>query len=168
MSTSLLVAKERQPGSSFGLGQKQAKNLWRKRATFAPYFEKIRRKCATVARYSMLYRVLCNALQRASQKSKKIRRKCATVARYSIFYRFLCNALQRARQKQKNTVQMRHSCTLFDAVSIFVQCSATRRRSTRSRPGFRALLLCAVPQQQLVRPPFITLRLLRYLERRLP
>ncbi len=50
MSTSLLVAKERQPGSSFGLGQKQAKNLWRKRAT--------------VARYSMLYRVLCNALQR--------------------------------------------------------------------------------------------------------
>ena len=52
MSTSLLVAKERQPGSSFGLGQKQAKN------------KKIRCKCATVARYSMLYRVLCNALQR--------------------------------------------------------------------------------------------------------
>src|SRR5260370_29514638 len=40
MSTSLLVAKERQPGSPFGLGQKQAKNLWRKRATVAPYFEK--------------------------------------------------------------------------------------------------------------------------------
>ncbi len=71
MSTSLLVAKERQPGSPFGLGHKQAKNLWRKRATVAPYFEKIRCKCATVARYSMLYRVLCNALQRASQKTKK-------------------------------------------------------------------------------------------------
>src|SRR5260221_12229323 len=64
MSTSLLVAKERQPGSPFGLGQKQAKNLWRKRATVAPYFEKIRCKCATVARYSMFYRFLCNALQR--------------------------------------------------------------------------------------------------------
>jgi len=64
MSTSVLVAKERQPGSSFGLGQKQAKNLWRRRATVAPYFEKIRCKCATVARYSMLYRFLWNALQR--------------------------------------------------------------------------------------------------------
>jgi hypothetical protein len=52
MSTSVLVVKERQPGSPFGLGQKQAKK------------QKIRRKCATVARYSMLYRFLCNALQR--------------------------------------------------------------------------------------------------------
>ncbi len=52
MSASLLVAKERQPGSLFGLGQKQAK------------IKKIRRKCATVARYSMLYRLLCNAMQR--------------------------------------------------------------------------------------------------------
>ena len=72
MSTSLLVAKERQPGSPSGLGQKQAKN-------------------------------------------------------------------------KKNTAQTRHSCTLFDVLSIFVQCSATRQRSTRSRLGFRALLLCAVP-----------------------
>jgi len=71
MSTSLLVAKERQPGPPFGLGQKQAKNLWRKRATVAPYFEKIRSKRATVAPYSMLYRFLCNALQRARQKTKK-------------------------------------------------------------------------------------------------
>ena len=55
MSTSVLVAKERQPGSPFGLGQKQAKK---------PKSQKIRRKCATVARYSMLYRVLCNAMQR--------------------------------------------------------------------------------------------------------
>ncbi len=54
MSTSLLVAKERQPGSLFGLGQKQAKK---------PKSKKIRRKCATVARYSMLSRFLCNALQ---------------------------------------------------------------------------------------------------------
>ena len=54
MSTSLLVAKERQPSFPFGLGQKQAKK---------PKSQKIRCKCATVARYSMLYRVLCNALQ---------------------------------------------------------------------------------------------------------
>jgi hypothetical protein len=33
--------------------------------------QKIRRKRATVAPYSMLYRFLCNALQRASQKAKK-------------------------------------------------------------------------------------------------
>jgi hypothetical protein len=52
MSTSLLVATERQLSSPFGLGQKQAKK------------QKIRRKRATVARYSMLYRLLCNALQR--------------------------------------------------------------------------------------------------------
>ncbi len=54
MSTSLLVAKERQPSFPFGLGQKQAKKQKSK---------KIRRKCATVARYSMFYRFLCNALQ---------------------------------------------------------------------------------------------------------
>jgi len=68
MSTSVLVAKERQPGSPFGLGQKQAKKqkIGCKCATVAPYFEKIRRKRATVARYSMLNRFLCNALQRDS------------------------------------------------------------------------------------------------------
>src|SRR5216684_1853375 len=33
--------------------------------------KKIWRKRATVARYSMFYRFLCNALQRASQKAKK-------------------------------------------------------------------------------------------------
>src|SRR5216683_4181875 len=33
--------------------------------------KKIRRKRAIVAPYSMLYRFLCNALQRASQKAKK-------------------------------------------------------------------------------------------------
>jgi hypothetical protein len=33
--------------------------------------QKIRRKRATVARYSMLYRFLCNAMQRARGKSKK-------------------------------------------------------------------------------------------------
>ncbi len=54
MSTSLLVAKERQPGSLFGLGQKQAKKQKSK---------KIRRKRATVAPYSMFYRFLCNVMQ---------------------------------------------------------------------------------------------------------
>ncbi len=56
MSTSLLVAKERQPGFSFGLGISK------------PKIKKIRRKRATVAPYSMFYRFLCNALQRARQK----------------------------------------------------------------------------------------------------
>ncbi len=77
MSTSLLVAKERQLSFPFGFGHKQA-------------------------------------------KKQKIRRKCATVARYSMLYRFLCNAMQRASQKAKNTAQMRHSCALFDALSIFM------------------------------------------------
>jgi hypothetical protein len=54
MSTSLLVAKERQPSFPFGFGQKQAKK---------PKSQKIRCKCATVARYSMLYRFLCNAME---------------------------------------------------------------------------------------------------------
>jgi hypothetical protein len=45
--------------------------IWRKCTLSAPYFEKIRRKCATVALYLMLYRFLCNAMQRASQKAKK-------------------------------------------------------------------------------------------------
>jgi len=44
--------------------------------------KKIRRKRSTVARYSMLYRFLCNAMQRARGKSKKIRRKRSTVAPY--------------------------------------------------------------------------------------
>ena len=54
MSTSLLVAKERQPSFPFGLSRSKPKT------------QKIRRKCATVARYSMFYRVLCNAVQRDS------------------------------------------------------------------------------------------------------
>ena len=65
---------------------------------------------------------------------KKLGSKCATVARYSMLYRFLWNALQRegvSRQKgenpKKNSAQMRHSCALFDTLSIFVQCAATRR-----------------------------------------
>src|SRR6266446_909220 len=62
MSASLLVAKERQLSFPFGLGQKQAKKQKSK---------KIGRKCATVAPYSMFYRFLCNALQRARQKTKK-------------------------------------------------------------------------------------------------
>jgi hypothetical protein len=59
MSTSLLVAKERQPSFPFGLGQKQAK-------------------------------------------------------------------------KQKNRAQTRHSCALFDAQSIFVECSAMECYATYS------------------------------------
>ena len=51
MSTSVLVAKERQPGFSFGLSISK------------PKIKKIGRKCATVAPYSMLYRFLCNTMQ---------------------------------------------------------------------------------------------------------
>ena len=94
MSTSLLVAKERQPGSSFGLGQKQAKI--KKYGANAPQLHAIR---------------------------------CSID-----FYVMLCNE------------------TAFNPVQAWLS----------------GLLLCAVPQQQLVRPQFITLRLLRCLEIRLP
>src|SRR5258706_7564739 len=63
MSKPSLASREQQQSSPFGLRHKQAKK--------APKIKKIRRKCATVAPYSMLYRFLCNALQRARQKSKK-------------------------------------------------------------------------------------------------
>jgi hypothetical protein len=120
MSTSVLVAKERQPGSPFDLGQKQAKN------------KKIRRKCATVARYSILYRFLCNTLQRASQKTKKY---------------------------GANAPQLRAIRCFIDF--CVMQCNETAFNPVRL--GFRVLLLCAVPQQQSVRPQFITLRLLAML-----
>jgi len=78
MSTSLLVAKERQPGSSFGLGQKQAKNK-KKYGANAPQLHAIR---------------------------------CSID-----FCVMPCNE---QAKKQKNTAQMRHSCALFDALSIFM------------------------------------------------
>jgi hypothetical protein len=78
MNTSLLVAKERQPGSLFGLGQKQAKKPKIYGAN-APQLRAIR---------------------------------CSID-----FCVMLCNE---QAKKQKNTAQTRHSCTLFDALSIFV------------------------------------------------
>ena len=78
MSTSLLVAKERQPGSLFGLGQKQAKKQ-KKYGANAPQLRPIRY--------------------------------------YIDFCVILCNE---QAKKQKNTAQTRHSCALFDALSIFV------------------------------------------------
>jgi hypothetical protein len=81
MSTSMLVAKERQPGSPFGLGQKQAK------------------KAQKIKKYG------ANAPQ-------------LHAIRYHIdFCVMLCN--EQAKNK-KNTAQMRHSCALFDALSIFM------------------------------------------------
>ena len=53
MSTFLLVGRGRQLSSPSGLGHKKAKNQ-----------KKIARKCATVARYSMPSRFLCNNMQR--------------------------------------------------------------------------------------------------------
>src|SRR5712692_2917235 len=85
MSTSLLVAKERQPGSPFGLGHKQAKKP-KKYGANAPQLRAIR---------------------------------CSID-----FCVMLCNE---QAKKQKNTAQMRHSCALFDALSIFVQCCATSK-----------------------------------------
>ena len=80
MSTSLLVAKERQPGSPFGLGQKQAKKPKSKKyGANAPQLRAIR---------------------------------CSID-----FCVMLCNE---HAKKQKNTAQTRHSCALFDALSIFV------------------------------------------------
>ena len=63
MSKPSLAGREQQQSSPFGLRRKQAKK--------AQKIKKIRCKCATVARYSMFYRFLCNAMQRASQKAKK-------------------------------------------------------------------------------------------------
>jgi hypothetical protein len=61
--TRTLLVRNKQPQHSLpGRADKQ---------TSKPKSKKIRRKRATVARYSMLYRFLCNALQRASQKIKK-------------------------------------------------------------------------------------------------
>ena len=59
--TRTLLVRNKQPQHSLpGIADKQTSSA-----------EKIRRKRATVASYSMLYRFLCNALQRASQKIKK-------------------------------------------------------------------------------------------------
>jgi hypothetical protein len=63
MSKPSLAGREQQQSSPFGLRQKQAKE--------AQKIKKIRCKCATVAPYSIPYRVLCNAMQQASQKSRK-------------------------------------------------------------------------------------------------
>src|SRR5216683_2550921 len=96
--------------------------------------------------------VQTKATNQCEQKSQ------VTAIRCSIdFCVMLCNE---QAKKQKNTAQTRHSCALFDALSIFVQCCATRRRSTRSRLGFRTLLLCAVPQQ-LVWPLAINTNFIR-------
>ena len=78
MSTSLLVATERQPGSLFGLGQKQAK----KPKIYG-------------ANAPQLHPIRCSI----------------------DFCVMLCNE---QAKKQKNTAQMRHSCALFDALSIFM------------------------------------------------
>src|SRR5216683_2917444 len=59
--TRTLLVRNKQPQHSLpGIAHKQTSSA-----------EKIRRKRATVASYSMLYGFLCNALQRASQKTKK-------------------------------------------------------------------------------------------------
>src|SRR5258708_36204957 len=101
MSTSLLVSKERQPSSPFGLGQKQDKKPKIYGAN-APQLHPILKKYGANA--PQLRAIRCSI----------------------DFCVMLCNE------------------TAFNPVRL----------------GFRALLLCAVPQQQLVRPQFITLRLL--------
>jgi hypothetical protein len=111
MSTSLLVAKERQPSFPFGLGQKQAKKQKSK---------KIRRKRATVARYSMLYRFLWNAMQRASQKTKKYGANAPQLRAIRCSIDFCGMQCNEQAKKQKNTAQTRHSCALFDVLSVFV------------------------------------------------
>src|SRR5712692_2935933 len=63
--------------------------------------------------------VQTKATNQCEQKSQ------VTAIRCSIdFCVMLCNE---QAKKQKNTAQMRHSCALFDALSIFVQCCATSK-----------------------------------------
>ena len=92
MSTSLLVAKERQLSSPFGLGQKQAKKQKIYGAN-APQLHPILKKYGANA--PQLHAIRCSI----------------------DFCVMLCNE---QAKKQKNTAQMRHSCALFDALSIFV------------------------------------------------
>ena len=92
MSTSLLVATERQPGSLFGLGQKQAKKPKIYGAN-APQLHPILKKYGANA--PQLRAIRCSI----------------------DFCVMLCNE---HAKKQKNTAQTRHSCALFDALSIFV------------------------------------------------
>src|SRR5712692_9163343 len=100
--TRTLLVRNKQPQHSLpGIAHKQTSSA-----------EKIRRKRATVASYSMLYRFLCNALQRASQKAKKYGANAPQLRaiRCSIdYYVMLCNE---QAKKQKNTAQTRHSCTI--------------------------------------------------------
>ncbi len=92
MSTSLLVAKERQPGSPFGLGHKQAKKPKNYGAN-APQLHPILKKYGANA--PQLRAIRCSI----------------------DFCVMFCNE---QAKKQKNTAQTRHSCALFDALSIFV------------------------------------------------
>ena len=92
MSTSLLVAKERQLSSPFGLGHKQAKKPKNYGAN-APQLHPILKKYGANA--PQLRAIRCSI----------------------DFCVMLCNE---QAKKQKNTAQMRHSCALFDALSIFV------------------------------------------------
>ena len=133
MSTLFLVAKERQPGFPFGLGQKQAKKQ---------KSQKIRCKCATVARYSMLYRFLCNALQRASQKAKKYGANAPQLhaIRCSIEYCvMLCNGMLRDLQYslvKMSTSEISRIEALQPARQNMVSCivgCAQAENSTRER-----------------------------------
>src|SRR5712692_4093844 len=97
MSTSLLVAKERQLSSPFGLGQKQAKKSKIYGAN-APQLHPILKKYCVNAPQLRPIRCsidFCVMLCNEQAKKQKIRRKRATVAPYSMLYRFLCNAMQR-------------------------------------------------------------------------
>src|SRR5438132_3128917 len=81
--------------------------------------KKIRRKCATVAPYSILYRFLCNALQRARENPKKYGANAPQLhpIRCSIdFCVMLCNEqgkIQKIRRKRATVAPYLPACSLI-------------------------------------------------------
>jgi hypothetical protein len=127
--TRTLPVRNKQPQHSLpGRADKQTssvKKIRRKCTISAPYFKKIRRKRATVASYSMLSRFLCNAVQRASQKSKKYGANAPQLhpIRCSLdFYVMLCNRLStqwRQAIQVTQTLQMLQKCYFPASVISF-------------------------------------------------
>ncbi|SRR6266446_3757009 len=123
--TRTLLVRNKQPQHSLpGIVDKQTSSV-----------KKIGRKCATVAPYSMPYRFLCNALQRASQKPKKYGANAPQLRpiRYSIdFCVMLCNRLSTQWTQAIQVIQMLQKCC-FSASAISFLIWRTRLDHVTSR-----------------------------------
>jgi hypothetical protein len=130
--TRTLLVRNKQPQHSLpGIADKQTssvKKIRRKCTLSAPYFKKIRRKCATVAPYSMLYRFLCNAVQRAREKSQKYGANAPQLhpIRCSIdFYVMLCNRLSTQWTQATQAIQviqmLQKCCFSASAISFLIR-----------------------------------------------